>query len=566
MKDKQEFFQILGQLEGRELAEYKSLVGDFDFTRFVLKVNRVGDDAGGAAVWFVVRVAQSVAGIPPHLFNTPIRRTALEDFLARNVAAACARLAHFDATGVARRRLGIAAPGQQILPRSSMVVSEDYVEARMVLDMGGSPGAALNLQAARDGFFEDLPAIVNASLIYCNLDDGAAGAFVDAMEDADSIRQALSTRGWLAFVADGSRLQRLPGQDQPDPSAPALRVDEVAQAEVELPNSGPVRGLGIPMGITVVLGADPVVRCAFTHALAEGIYNHAYGDGRERVVTAPDAVYVSAERSRPVQRVDVGPFLSLPAGHVLTDADAGAAMAQAASVVEVLEIGARALIFEETDSAPAFLAVDERIRAFLGDAPRNSLLSRARQLADEFGVSIVVSGESLASLFIPVADTILRVEAGKVVDATKEARQLGIAAPQMPASADDLRAVIEQPRWVIPSSLDPSSGLLDAVVDAPSRTCMRFGREQVDLSGLAQLSDVHQTSTIALILNYGRIRYMDEPRPIREILDLIDRDLSTEGLECLTRELRGDLARPRRYEIAAALNRLRSLRVTHRAD
>ena len=238
MKDKQEFFQILGQLEGRELAEYKSLVGDFDFTRFVLKVNRVGDDAGGASVWFVVRVAQSVAGIPPHLFNTPIRRTALEDFLARNVAAACAQLARFDAAGVARRRLGIAVPGQQILPRSSMVVSEDYVEARMVLDMGGTPGATLNLQAARDAFFEDLPAVVNASLIYCNLDDLAAGAFIDAMEDADSIRQALSTRGWLAFVADGSRLRRLPGQDLPDPSAPVLRVDEVAQVEKMLLRGG----------------------------------------------------------------------------------------------------------------------------------------------------------------------------------------------------------------------------------------------------------------------------------------------------------------------------------------
>jgi hypothetical protein len=46
-------------------------------------------------------------------------------------------------------------------------------------------------------------------------------------------------------------------------------------------------------------------------------------------------------------------------------------------------------------------------------------------------------------------------------------------------------------------------------------------------------------------------------------MDLIDRDLGTEGLECLSRDLRGDLARPRRYEIAAALNRLDSMRVSH---
>ena len=47
---------------------------------------------------------------------------------------------------------------------------------------------------------------------------------------------------------------------------------------------------------------------------------------------------------------------------------------------------------------------------------------------------------------------------------------------------------------------------------------------------------------------------------------LIDRDLSTEGLESLTRDLRGDLARPRRYEIAAALNRLDSLRIKRAAE
>ncbi len=76
-----------------------------------------------------------------------------------------------------------------------------------------------------------------------------------------------------------------------------------------------------------------------------------------------------------------------------------------------------------------------------------------------------------------------------------------------------------------------------------------------------QIADIYQTLTIGRILYYAKLRYLDEPRPIREVLDLIDRDLSTEGLESLTRDLRGDLARPRRYEIAAALNRLQTLRI-----
>ena len=50
-----------------------------------------------------------------------------------------------------------------------------------------------------------------------------------------------------------------------------------------------------------------------------------------------------------------------------------------------------------------------------------------------------------------------------------------------------------------------------------------------------------------------RRRLLDMKSP-REILDALDQDLSSEGLETLTRTLQGDLARPRRYEIAAALS------------
>jgi hypothetical protein len=56
---------------------------------------------------------------------------------------------------------------------------------------------------------------------------------------------------------------------------------------------------------------------------------------------------------------------------------------------------------------------------------------------------------------------------------------------------------------------------------------------------------------------------MDEGYSLREILDLVDRDLSNEGLNALVRDVRGDLARPRRYEVAATLNRLPAFRVSH---
>ena len=228
-----------------------------------------------------------------------------------------------------------------------------------------------------------------------------------------------------------------------------------------------------------------------------------------------------------------------------------------------MEAGARVLILDESDSAPEFLALDTRVAGLLPGAEKRAtpLAMRARQIADELGVSIVVGGSAAVAEFIPIADTVLRVDGFKVSDVTKEAKTVAIQTHSGKAKASDVSGLVEKNRWIVPSSIDPSAGRFDACVDAKDAHSLTFGRSSIDLRGIKQLADIYQTRTIGRILYYAKLRYMDEPRPIREILDLIDRDLSTEGLESLTRDLRGDLARPRRYEIAAALNRLDSLRI-----
>ena len=37
MKDKKEFYNLLTELDGQSFAEYQQLVGDFDFSRYVIK-------------------------------------------------------------------------------------------------------------------------------------------------------------------------------------------------------------------------------------------------------------------------------------------------------------------------------------------------------------------------------------------------------------------------------------------------------------------------------------------------------------------------------------------------
>ncbi len=569
MRDKREFYSMLMEISGKDPSEYSRLVGDFDFSRYVLKISNIAPDSVSSPVLFIVRVPQTIAGFPDNSFDTPVRRTALEDFLTRKVSEHIDQLAEYDSQGVSRRHLSIAMPGQKILPRTSLLVTEEYVEARLYVKLPQTNGR-IDAERVKGIFFDELASIVNTALVYCNLDERELTEFVDVMEDADQIRQSLPTRGLLGFVAIGSMLARMGKTDYPEYNAVTpLTMDESIQVEIEVPNAGTVKGLGIPNGVTLILGDDYSGRIELMRALAAGIYNHIPGDGRELAITVPDAVHISAEAGRSIQKVDISPFVRATSEGgsttTFTAEESDPCSAQAAATVEALEVGARALLFDESDACPAFLTADARLDGLLPDQNRRviPLSQRARQIADDLGVSLVIAGSASIAEFLPLADTILRIDGFKVEDITQQAKSMDMSKFEVDAVNEPMADLLERNRYVVPSSIDPSKGTSDQLIEADTADFLRFGRGVIELMNTTQLADKFQTSTIGVILYYAKLRYMDESRPIREIMDLIDRDLGTEGLECLSRDLRGDLARPRRYEIAAALNRLTSLRISH---
>lgn len=563
MRDKKEFYNILESIDGRRFQEFGKIVGDFDFARYVLKFHYIPEEP--TSILFVVRVPQIIAGFPPHAYNSPVRRTGLEDLLTRTLAERIQALRTGVATGRPRRYLSVAEPSQKILPRSSMVITDEFVEARIYVDLPHNRGRVDSEEAARI-FFDDVPYVVNQGLIYCNLDEASVERFVDVMEDADNVRQLLSTQGFVSFVATGSQLARASNTDLPDGGNP-LNVDIVDDLlqELEVPNAGTLQGVGIPVGLTLIVGDAVSGRSDLVQAISSGIYNHVPGDGREYIITAPDAVYVAADPGRSIHRVDISAFLSPEEGQNTTrysTLSASGPVSQMAGTVEALEVGARALIFDESDSASEFLSGNALLTNALEgtDSSVTSLASRARELVDDAGVSVIVGAWALANDFLGLADTVLYMQGGVIRDITHSVK--GGEWPVLPPVSPVLSDQIERSRWVVATSLDPSLGMEDAAISAPAIDELHFGRSVLELKQVRQLADRFQTSTIGLILHYARNHYMDEGRPLREILDLVDRDLSTEGLETLVRELRGDLVRPRRYEIAAALNRLDTLRIS----
>jgi len=569
MKNKEELYGKIEQINQKGHAELQQLLGDYDFSRYVLKILRIEEPVETQFSLLVVRVPQLIAGFPQDLIQTPVGRTALEDLLTRKVAAEIEKTASYDAAGISRRRLYFTQPGQKILPRSCLVVTEEYVDARIYFRPPMQDGHIMGGDL-KELFFGMLPRIVNAALIYCNLPEVEAERCVNLMSDADHIRRLLPTRGWVSFVAERSHICRAACSDMPDAHrSQPMHVDDALAKALDLPKAGAVRGFGVPSGLTVIIGDAYSGRVELLRAMAAGIYNHVRGDGRELVITLPDAVYLKAEPGRSVRRVDLSAFLRDAGdenGPIYSSPHADAFASQAAATIEALEAGARALLYDESDSSPEFLARDPRLTGLTPAAEQRitPLSAIARRMVDQLGVSIVVAGTVTVTDFIPIADTVLRIANFKVYDVTKEAKKLVTATPAS-GTLVNVAGMVEHLRSIVPSSIDPSAGRNDFLIEAENVHTLRFGRDKIDLDGIEQLADIDQTRTIGRILYYAKTRYMEEVRPIREILDSIDQDLSSEGLETLSRTLQGDLARPRRYEIAAALNRLPSLRIARLA-
>lgn len=573
MKDRKEFYNLLAAIDGKPFADYAQLEGDFDFARYVIKCAKIDTARDAQHPVFAVRIPQSIAELPGHLYDAPVRRTALEDYLTRNLSEAAARLARFNESGWARRNILIAEPGQKILPRTSVLVNKEYIDARIRIALPykvySSGERLVDGEMARKVFFEDLPEVVSSSLFCCNLDLAETENFVNNMEDADRIRQTLPTMGLVSFIGESSFLARIQDSDLPDfDTIVPFEVEESTETAIEVPNAGQIKGLGIPAGLTVVLGDAANGRKDFMSAIAAGVFNHIPGDGRETAITVSDAVQIAVDRGRSIQEINVTPFITEiegadPASYSTRSADSF--LSQAAATIEALEVGARVLIVDENTSAPAFMTTDARVAGLLGETPRASLAQRARQMVDELGISLIIGGENLVAEYIPIADTVLKVEDFQVTNITEEAKALDLTLPPE-APAVNLAPMLARSRWIMPSSIDAAVGSKDQVIEALDLNAIQFGRSIIELDSVPQIADENQTLTIGLLLYYAKLRYMQEGYPLREMLDMIDRDLSSEGLGTISRDLRGDLARPRRYELAAALNRLPTFRVSHATE
>jgi predicted ABC-class ATPase len=565
MRTQEDLRRTLQRIDGRGYKAYKDIRGEYDFHQYQLIVDHVQGDPFAAPSRIIVRVPMERAAFPEDLWNNRVRRTALCDCIARQFDRAIR--AH------AKGRRGMGTSGvididvgrQEILERTAVLVNPGHVEVRFVVGLPAAGRSILGREASAI-FFYELPRLVTASLIHGNLDGDAVRLHVDVAEDQEVLRQKLDEHGLVSFVADGSVLPRRSGiDDRPlEHNAVPLAPPPELEVEITLPHRGTVKGMGIPKGVTLIVGGGFHGKSTLLKAVERGIYNHIPGDGRDCVATDSTAVKIRAEDGRRIEKVDISPFITnLPFGKDTTafqTDNASGSTSQAANIMEALEAGSRLLLIDEDTSATNFMVRDERMQELVAKEkePITPFVDKVRKLFTDYGVStILVMGGS--GDYFDVADTVIMMDHYQPHRVTERARS--IAAQHRSLRKDEGGDSFGDvtPRQPLVGSFDPSRGKRDVKIDAKGLHTILYGRTPIDLSCLEQLVDISQTRAIGLMIHYYSRNYLQRSRSLKDGMQLVTRDIEQEGLDCLLPYRLGNIAIPRLFEAVAALNRMRTL-------
>lgn len=567
-KGQTELREKLLRIDKKGYGAYKSILGSYSFPGYTLHIDHVQSDPFAPPSRMRVTVDQSVAGIPREFFSNKSRKVAMEDFLTRQFARAARQKAGKQKGTGKSGVLDIDRCGQEILERTSMVITGDYVEARFVVGLPAR-GRTVMAREAMSIFFDELPAVVDSSLIYKNLDRERLREHVEIAEDQDFLRRELQVKGLVAFVGNGSILPRESGiSDRPLKEGKVIPFQSPQELEVsfELPNKGKVYGMGVPAGVTLIVGGGYHGKSTLLRAIERGVYNHVPGDGREMVVTVGDAVKIRAEDGRGVKQVDISAFISdLPNGQdtsAFSTENASGSTSQAANIVEALEAGSHLLLLDEDTSATNFMIRDGRMQNLVAkeNEPITPLIDRVRELFEKFNVStILVVGGS--GDYFEVADRVIMMQNYTPRDVTGEAKK--IAAAYRNARKPEIKRAFTgiKGRAPLPQSfqLDPR-----ARVKAKGLNNILFGKNEINLAQVEQLVDSSQTNAIAEIIRYAARRYVDGSLSLSQVIDRVLQDIDKDGLDVISPfrgQHPGNLALPRKQEIAAAINRFRKLKI-----
>lgn len=554
---------ILNRIDRRGYPAYKDTRGRYDFGRYMLGIDHVQGDPFASPSALSVNVKGSMAGFDPHLYDKKHRRIALQDLILRKFYKE-AGIFSFKAKGSGKSGLiSVSRPSQEIIERSAVQIDEKDGSVTVRFRVG-FPAKGRTVMAGEliKILFEYLPKCVGNSLFAGAYNEAELTGAADLADDQIFIREELKKRGLKAFVADGSVLPRSSGiSSSPMKGALEFKSPESRAVTFDLPHKGKIRGLGIPEGITLIVGGGYHGKSTLLKALEMGVYDHIKGDGREYVITDDSAVKLRAEDGRSVQNTDISMFIrNLPNGrdtvHFSTE-DASGSTSQAACTVEAMEADSKLFLIDEDTSATNFMIRDELMQKVVhrDEEPIIPFIGRVRELYEKRGISTVLVAGSSGSYFYE-ADLVIQMKQYEPFDITDEAREKAKEFGK-PAQREAAFEGGKTNRVVRVGKTVKGEDRIKTKVFGTDGFAVN--KEEVDLRYVEQLVDPEQTNALCAVLVYMMKNVFDGSKGLKECVEELYACLEEQSFAAVNAAGEDSLAMLRKQELYAVINRCRNM-------
>lgn len=555
---------MLHSIHRKSYPAYKSLKGIYQFDRYLLSIDHVQGDPFASPSHISVRISHKDAGFPPAYYKDKITRITLCDYLTRQFEQQVNRYT-FRAKGSGKSGLiSVTRCGQEVLERTACEITEKGITARFFIGFPAN-GRTINAPELEKILFDFLPVCVQKAFFYRNQNARHLEQAIFLAEDQEYIRRELARRSLAAFVADGSILPRESGiSSRPMKDSVPFVSPESLRISMDLPHKGTITGMGIPCGITLIVGGGYHGKSTLLNALELGVYNHISGDGREYVITDETAQKLRSEDGRFIKDVDISLFINdLPNKkdtRRFSTEDASGSTSQAAGIVEGMEAGSQVFLLDEDTSATNFMVRDAFMQKVIRreKEPITPFLERAGDLYHKAGIStILVAGSSGA--FFHIADTIIQMDNYKPVDITAATKELCREYPLLSSDTPDFQFP-QSCRIMSKPSLSKRDGKEERLkTKVHGKDGFSLGKQEIDLRYIEQLIDSEQTSALGLLLKYAAEHLIDGKKTLPEIVHYLDSQLQKNGLSFFAdgSYIPCGYAMPRSQEIFSCFNRFR---------
>ena len=555
MKSSSDLKSMLKNIDRKGYPAYKGTSGIYDFGNYFLQIDHVQGDPFASPSKLSIKIKGKKAGFPAEFYNKKCKRIALCDHLTRLFYNALSKIGLFS----------ISKCGQQVLERTACTINPSNGDIFVHFEAGfPANGRTVNARELDKMLFGLLPDCVSSSLFYKNIDQKMLEEAIHLSEDQHMIRQNLDSMGLVAFIADGSVLPRESGISQkPLKNCVRFQSPDTYRVSFDLPHHGTISGMGIPKGITLIVGGGYHGKSTLLKALELGVYDHIKGDGREFVITDPTAMKIRAEDGRSITNTDISMFINnLPNGKdtvSFSTEDASGSTSQAANVVEAMEADSSLFLIDEDTSATNFMIRDELMqRVVLRDQePITPFIERVRELYERYGISSIIVAGSCGSYFHP-ADHIIQMDQYVPKDITTVAKEAAKDFPMVSLPENEHLDPCFDRCFKAGNHLKKERKIKMKTL---GKDAFSINKDTVDLRYVEQIADAEQTTTLGYALLYAKLHLMDGKKDLGAVADELMQVIETKGLSAIldSKYVKSNLAMPRKQEIMAAINRYRNL-------